>query len=209
MRLTLFGSTGRTGRLLVSLAIERGHEVITLVRSPTRLVKAGDGLYYIQGDVMDEHDVSRAVAGSDAVISMLGHTATSSADILTVGTRHIVAGMKAHGVQRLVTLSCASIADAGDRPGISARIAQLAVRQVLRPDLKDSSRAHRLLLESDLQWTVVRALLISDRPSDRPIRAGYLGKDTGERVSRPDLARFLLDCAVDATFIHECPAVSN
>jgi uncharacterized protein YbjT (DUF2867 family) len=37
MRITVFGATGGTGRQIVHLALEAGHEVIAAVRDPTRL----------------------------------------------------------------------------------------------------------------------------------------------------------------------------
>ena len=36
MRIAVIGSTGRTGRLLVAQALDRGHEVIALARTPER-----------------------------------------------------------------------------------------------------------------------------------------------------------------------------
>jgi uncharacterized protein YbjT (DUF2867 family) len=37
MKLAIFGATGRTGRPLVQQALEAGHEVVALVRTPAKL----------------------------------------------------------------------------------------------------------------------------------------------------------------------------
>jgi uncharacterized protein YbjT (DUF2867 family) len=52
-KLLVLGATGGTGRLIVSQALTRGHEVTALVRSPE---KAGDlkGATVVVGDVREE-----------------------------------------------------------------------------------------------------------------------------------------------------------
>ncbi len=209
MRLALFGSSGRTGRLLVTEGLARGHEIVTLVRNPTRLDRAGDGLRYIHGDVMDAQDVSRTIAGSAAVINALGHTATSTSDVLTVSTRHILDAMHTHGVSRLVALSCATVPERDDRPDPLARITRWMVRLVLRPDRRDALRSYRLICASDVQWTVIRPLLINERPPSGQVRAGRLGEGVGRTITRQDLAWFLLDQVAGDTFLRKAPAVSN
>jgi putative NADH-flavin reductase len=49
--------------------------------------------------------VARTVQGADAVVSVLGHVKGSPKDVQTVATRHMVAAMKAHGVERIISLT--------------------------------------------------------------------------------------------------------
>lgn len=55
MKLTVFGATGRTGRYIVSQALDAGHEVTAFVRSRVKLADQQDlsreQLRIVEGDV--------------------------------------------------------------------------------------------------------------------------------------------------------------
>src|SRR2546421_8350647 len=71
MKLLLLGATGGTGRQLLSQALQAGHEMTALVRSPEKLDEE-DHLLIRPGDATDPGSVDAAVAGQDAVLSALG-----------------------------------------------------------------------------------------------------------------------------------------
>ncbi|MDQ6660716.1 MAG: NAD(P)H-binding protein, partial [Chloroflexota bacterium] len=70
MKLTIFGATGRTGLQLVQQALEAGHGVVALVRTPAKMPIQHERLTLMQGDAMNPADVEKAVQGADAVLSV-------------------------------------------------------------------------------------------------------------------------------------------
>src|SRR6266487_2410836 len=70
MKLAIFGAAGRTGIPLVQQALEEGHEVVALVRTPAKLSIGDERLTVVQGDVAHLADVERVVQGADAVLSV-------------------------------------------------------------------------------------------------------------------------------------------
>jgi nucleoside-diphosphate-sugar epimerase len=52
-KVLVLGATGGTGRLIVGQALERGHQVSALVRSPEKASKL-NGARLVVGDVRDE-----------------------------------------------------------------------------------------------------------------------------------------------------------
>ena len=72
MRLVIFGPTGGTGRRLVERAIAERHEVTAFLRNPSRMSARHRRLRVVVGDASDAGKVSDAVAGNEAVISVLG-----------------------------------------------------------------------------------------------------------------------------------------
>lgn len=114
MRVLIFGASGRTGQHLVRQALEAGHEVTAFVREPARLKMDHARLRVVSGDVTDAVRTEEAVAGSEVVLSALGHTRTSAKDLQTVGTKNIVAAMHRHGVRRIVSLTGAGMRDPKD-----------------------------------------------------------------------------------------------
>jgi uncharacterized protein YbjT (DUF2867 family) len=68
MNLLVLGATGATGRLVVKQALAAGHQVNALVRSPEKLTTRHANLTVIPGEATEASDVSRAIAGTAAVI---------------------------------------------------------------------------------------------------------------------------------------------
>ncbi|MEV0354793.1 NAD(P)H-binding protein [Nocardia sp. NPDC050697] len=63
MRITVFGASGRTGRLLVGQALAAGHRLAAVTRQPESFPFGHDRLEVIGADVLDATAVDAAVAG--------------------------------------------------------------------------------------------------------------------------------------------------
>lgn len=118
MKLTLFGSTGRTGKYLVEAALARGYYVTAYARNPTKLGLQSERLLTVEGDILDAQKVSEALVGADAVISVLGPTTNQLTFEVSKGMVTILTAMQAHEVRRLVISSGAGVRDPNDAPGL-------------------------------------------------------------------------------------------
>ena len=61
MKLIVFGSTGDTGRQVVTQALEQGHDVTAFARSPEKLDQKHEKLQVVQGNILDFPSVERAI----------------------------------------------------------------------------------------------------------------------------------------------------
>jgi putative NADH-flavin reductase len=212
MKLAVFGATGRTGAPLVRKALERGHEVVALVRSPQKL-KEQQGehecLRYVVGDIQDAKQVEEAISGADAVLSVLGPTQNKPDYEVSRGTQNIVKAMRAHGVRRLVVSAGAGVGGEGDEPKLFNRFINIALKLAARHVFEDMTRTVALVRGSDLDWTVVRVPMLTDDPGKGNVRVGYVGKGSGPRLSRDDMAEFILKQVADETHIRKSPVISN
>jgi putative NADH-flavin reductase len=209
MKITIFGATGKVGRHLVDQALERGDRVTAFVRDPSKLTtQRHERLKVVQGNVQNPKDVEQAVAGTDAVLSALGQTKTSSKDVLTEGIKNIVAAMNKHGVRRLVSLTGAGVRDPKDQPKLVDRVIGSLLKLLQRDLLEDAVGAARVIQESDLDWVIVRAPVLNEAEKKGEYRVGYVGKESGTRLSRADLAGFMLEQTTEDTYLHQAPMVS-
>jgi hypothetical protein len=62
---------------------------------------------------------------------------------------------------------------------------------------------------SGLDWTIVRAPMLTEGPATGRVREGYVGKDIGPRLTRADLAAFMLKQLDTETYVGQAPAISN
>jgi putative NADH-flavin reductase len=192
MKLTIFGATGRTGRQLLTRALEAGHEVTAFVRDPSKLGVTHSRLRVMQGDVYDASVVEDATKGQDAVLSALGPVRGGPKGVMGAAARNIVAGMKSTGVRRLVTLTGAGVAQPGDEPKLFNRFMSLMLNTFARDVLVDSAEYARIVRASGLDWTIVRVPMLTDGPRTGTYRVGMVGIDDGPRISRADVAAFML-----------------
>jgi len=205
MRITVFGATGRTGEPLVEQAVERGHEVVAFARSPGD-VEAREGVTVVEGDAYTGEGVGEAVAGADAVVSVLGQTSEGPDDLLTVAGGHILDAMDEHGVDRFVTLVGAGVREEGESVSLSGRVMGTMLKLVARAVLEDAEEHVRRVRGTDLAWTVVRAPRLAEGEGTGDYRAGDVSLGF-ESIERPDVALFLIDCLEDEAYVREMPKV--
>lgn len=208
MKLAVFGASGRTGRPLVEQALAQGHEVKALVRDPSKLSTSHDRLAVIRGDVLDAAKVDEAVAGTDAVLSVLGQTKTSPKGLQTRGTQNIIAAMGEHGVRRLVSLTGAGVRDPRDRPKLVDKAIMFLLKRLQPALLEDGMRHAEVIRASDLEWVIVRGPRLTEGPRKGEYRVGMIGENSGTLISRADLADFMLHQTTEDTYLRQMPVVS-
>lgn len=209
MKLVVFGASGRTGKPLVEQALNAGHEVVAFVRSPEKMTQQHENLTIVKGDAMNAADVDGAIAGADAVLSTLGHTKTTPDNMQTIATEHIVTAMKKQGVRRLISLTGAGLEAPQDKPQLINHIIKLALITFAGRILEDARRHAAVIQQSDLDWVIVRGPMLTEGPYTGNYRVGWVGINTGPRISRADVADFMLKQLTDDTYLHQMPMISD
>jgi putative NADH-flavin reductase len=212
LKLTVFGATGATGKLLVEQALAAGNQVVACVRNPSKIKTSHERLTIVQGELSDLAAIERAIHGAEAVISALGPRPGEDRQVrpLTGGMQNILAAMQTNGVRRLIVLSTPSASDPNDLPELKFRFLVRLIKTVMRPAYEEIFGVAQLVRASDTDWTVVRVSMLNNNPGTGKVRAGYLGrKQVGTNISRADLAAFLLGQVRDAAWLRQAPVVSN
>jgi len=219
MRLVIFGATGGTGRRLVERAIAEGHEVTAFVRNPSRMRARHMRLRVVAGDAFDPERVREAVAGNEAVISVLGSRQPSNPlhplrpgdphGVASAGAANIVAAMKEHGLRRFVCQTAWGVGESKQDPGFAgAFFMSVLVPPLLRDEYADKEAQEEIVRESDLAWTIVRPMILTNGPWTNDYRTAVDLKP-GRRpyISRADAAAFLTSQLTDDTFVRRTPAI--
>lgn len=209
MKIAVFGASGRTGRYVVEQALAAGNEVVAFVRTPAKLGIEHERLSTVQGDVTDAAAVEKAVAGADAVISVLGPSDNSPYLKVSKGTRNILEAMKKHGVSRFVASTGAGIPDPNDSPKVNNKLIDWLIKTTSRNVYDDMRQTVQIIRQSDQKWTIVRVPRLTDSPKTGQVRADWVGKDVGMQITRPDMANFMLKQVTDETYLRQAPAISN
>lgn len=208
-RILIIGATGKTGRHLVTQALERGFAVTAFARDPSRLEMRHPRLTIAQGNVLDPASVEAAMPGHHAVLSTLGHRrywslSRTHAD----GTRHILDAMRRHGVRRFVCLTSLGLGDSAGRLGMPYNL--LVIPLVLPIYFLDKARQERLIAQSDREWIIVRPGSLTDGAKRERVNSGekvgsYLWT---VRVSRANVADFMLNQLTSDTYLRSAPGLA-
>lgn len=208
MKILVLGATGATGRLIVAKAIAEGHNVVALVRSK---VKAKDltGAELVEGDARDTAALTRAIAGCDGVVSSLG-TAMSpfrEVTLLSTATRALVGVMEQQNIRRLV---CITGLGAGDSRGHGGFFFdRLLLPLMLRKVYEDKNRQEDAIRASTLDWTIVRPMVLNDRPARGGIKAlTDLSGVHGGTIARADVADFVVQQLTADTWLRKSPLIT-
>jgi len=208
-RLALFGATGRTGRQILLQAKEKSLSVSVLARVPDMLESLRESVSVTAGTVMDLQAVRRVISGSTAVLSVIGRDKGSPADLMTAAAANMITAMRGEHVDRLVVLSNTAIEDPTDRLPMIHRIFRGILPRVNKPLTLDSVAAAKIIEDSGLDWTIVRAPLLTDGPRTSHYRVGPLEAGMPVRISRADVAEFMLSCVLERKFVRDRPAIGS
>ncbi|ETB34930.1 hypothetical protein N602_27860 [Mycobacterium avium subsp. hominissuis 10-5606] len=212
MHVTVFGATGKIGRLVVADLLAAGHEVTAYVRNPSKLDIVDPHLRAVAGELSDAERIRESVRGADAVISALGpsmNRSTKGAPV-TEGTRNIVAAMEAEHVNRYIGLATPSFPDERDKPTLKAKIVPIMARVLFPNALKELFGMTTAVTKSGLDWTIARITSPNNGKPKGTVRAGFLGRDNvGSAMTRADIADFLVAQLSDQKFSRSAPAISN
>lgn len=208
MNILVFGATGPTGQQIVKQALGRGHRVTAFVRRPEALASTDGNLRTVTGDVTrDKLKVAEAMLGQELVISALGRGTSFRSDrLISRSMGVIVPAMAQAGVRRMILMSSFGVGESRrDAPLIPA----LMFRLLLRDVFADKLSAEEELRRSGLDWTIVHPVLLTNGPLTGRYRAAERLELHGmPKVSRADVAHFILAEAENPAFLHKAAVVS-
>ena len=197
MDVVVAGGHGKIGLRLLRLLAEGGDRGRGLIRNPDHAADLeAAGAEAVVCDLEAEEDISRCVEGADAVVFAAGAGPGSGVERKQTmdlgGAVKLIEAARANGVSRYVMVSSIG----ADDPSRGS--------DQMRPYLEAKAEADRRLVESGLDYTIVRPGGLTDDPGTGRVR---VGADLGYgKVPRDDVAGVLLavlaaDNAIGATFV--------
>jgi putative NADH-flavin reductase len=203
MKLTVFGSTGRTGRHLVTAALAAGHRVTAVARHPEAVDIAHPQLDVVAADVRDPDSFVEAVAGADALCSALGSTAPRRPTTLYSDSAiAMLAAMATTGVRRLIVVTALPVGPAEHKSVVERRFVHPLLHVFFGGGYDDMVRMEHLLAQSDSDWTVVRPPRLTQAAAKGHYRAVVDARlSRAGSLPRADLATAMLDAVNDPALI--------
>lgn len=168
--------------------------------------KSADKLKIVTGNVLVPDDVLPAVQGQDVVFCALGDGRTGK--VRAAGTSNIIAAMKKHGVRRLIcqtTLACGE-----SRGNLNFFWKHLKFGLFLKKAFHDHEQQEKHIFDSGFDWTIIRPGAFTDGPLTKDFLSNFPAseKNLKLKISRADLAWFMLNQAASSEFHHKAVSIS-
>lgn len=210
MQLTLFGATGALGNECLSQALDAGHAITVLARSPDKLpAEVRTRVDVVEGDALDGACVEAAIpSGTEAILFAIGIDKHSPEDLCATATRHAFDAMAKVGARRFVWCGGGSTLHDADQITFGARFVEFFARTFM--GLRHRDKAHQLaFLETrrDIEWVGLRPLQMNPGPRRDDYRIGYDRFSGLSKITFADCAHGMLRQLDDDTWLHQAPII--
>jgi putative NADH-flavin reductase len=196
VRIAVLGATGRTGALVVDRALERGMDVVALVRhDPDPPLDTSVTVTLL--DLRDQDAIAPALAGADAVVSAIGPVAGVTVTEISETTQAVVDAMVRTGVRRIVAAANGTVLTDKEITGEYANVAA------------EHRRDAAILRASGLDWTVLAVPFLTDDPATGEVATAVDAKAAGRSLDRGDYATALLDALDRSDWVRHIVGLAN
>ena len=210
MKIFLFGATGRTGKEVLDQLLQQGYDVTVLVRSIIKLdYLKNSKLSIIEGDIFNPDSYKKELSKSDVVISTIGTGSSKKpTTIYSEGTGKIISVMKNAGIKKIIMVTAAAF-DTTD-PGANNFMVKYIARPLFKNIYSDMITLESMLEnEKDINWICIRPPRLTNGKLTRKYRVKINHcPEGGWRISRKDLADFIVKQINSDEYTHKKPVIS-
>ena len=220
MNIAILGATGGTGQELTKQALALGHTVKVLVRSPDKVALRHDRLEVVKADLLDESasTLAKKLGGSEVVLSALGVLSLGITHFYSDTAKLLVAAARQARVKRVMFVSSVGADPAEHEPWWYLWF----VRRLLINYYVDMARMEQFVMDTltdtvtdtvtemgALEWIIIRPSYLTNGKKTGVYRVTprYAPKG-GVRISRADLADFMLKQLEGDTYVRGTPAIA-
>lgn len=202
MKVVVFGATGRTGREVVRLATDGGHQVVAITRRPA-VWDPQRGVEVRAGDVLEPDSLLGLFADVGAVISTIGpDNGRGPTRVYSAGVASITAELRRSGCGRLVVISAVPVSAGTDKTRFERWVLHPILWRFFGASYRDLQLMEaRLIAAHDVPWAVVRPPRLTDKGADDDVRQAWdVPLSHPRTISREALAKVLLEVATAEPF---------
>jgi len=197
--LLILGASGGVGKWAVKIAKERGYKITVIVRSKASFENS-EGIHVIEGNVLDNDVLEKAVQGQDAVLSCLGikrknqanpwSVIVSPTDFTEMVMKNTITIMENKGIHRLVTVSAAGVGDSWS--SVSSFMKFMIASSNIKHAYKDFDNMEKRLKNSKIDSLSVRPVgFIDAEPTNKTQLVNQFNIST--RISKSDVAKWMVN----------------
>lgn len=209
IKIAVIGGTGKAGKYLVNQLLNQGFKIKLVIRNLDYFQLQSPLIEVIQGSVSDYNVVYQLVEDCQVVISTLGlGQPNSETSIFSQSTKNVLRAMEACNIRRYIVITGLNVDTPFDQKSPKTKFATDWMKTNYPLTTTDKQLEYNVLVNSDLDWTLVRLPLIEQTEEKRGVLVS-LEDCLGDKISATDLAIFLIEQLTDRTYVRQAPFLSN
>lgn len=206
-KIAVVGGTGKAGRYLVQNLISKGYSIKLLIRNPENFNLKNSLIEVVKGDARNFDSINDLIKDCEVVISTIGQP-IGEKSIFSDATKNMIRSMNVNKITRYIVITGLNVDTPFDRKNERVKMATEWMYQNYPKTTQDKQEEHRILTESDLNWTLIRLPLII-QTDERFNMEANLTDCVGGNISATDLAEFLVSQIDDETYFKNSPFLYN
>lgn len=215
-RILLYGATGRTGKLVLEYALEKGYHVTALVHNPGKITFESDELTVIKGLPANIEDVRQAMKNCFCVVNVLSALLEKESisfkkieppHTLERSIHNTIECMHEYGIKRILSLSSIGVGNSYKyAPWFMKILIKISNFKIV---FADHNRQEQILINSNLDWTIARPVALNNNEILGKLVVSYDKTPSPFKMSRKQLAKFMIDNLETTAFNQKTPILSE
>ena len=209
MKVVIFGASGFSGQAILKKALSQNNQVTILVRNKKSIQLEDKNLTIVEGNVLDRETVNKILHNQESVIQCLGVGGKGNgkqSTFISDATKIIVEEMEKNNVSRLIAMSNVGAGNSvAFQPWIFNKIILPYFMQWLKAIIDDKNRMEPIIMNSKVNWTIVRCPNIVDKTANGNVKATLTGKGLKLSITLNDMAAFIVEQITDNTYSKQAP----
>ncbi len=206
MNITIIGATKGIGKEVLKQSLQAVHNVTVLARNPEKIDIKEENLTVVKGDFLDYDSVAQSVKNADTVVVSVGAMPTRKpVNLFSEGTKHLLEAVKQGNIHPLI-IAVTGIG-AGDSKGHGGFFYDKIFKPLLLKTMyEDKDKQEQILMNGYDNWVIVRPGMLTNGKLTGKYRAlTNLEGINGGKISRADVAHFILEQAANPTYLKQTP----
>lgn len=210
MTISLIGSTGKVGIILLKKLLSSECHIKVLVRDREKLLKLLYNQHYenleiLQGDALQQDSLEKLVKDSDIIVSCIGH-GKHSPPLLQKRMFEILINLLQNSNKKVITLTGSGVFVPNDKISLWDKILLLPIKLIDGKRVIDGAAHVEVLTKSNLRWTVVRTPLHINYTKSYKV-SEYLDGGLKLFVGRNSIVDFLIKCIETDDYVGKLPVI--
>ena len=209
MNITIIGASAGVGLETVKRALDRNHNVTTLSRSEISLT-SNPNLTKLKGSATNKANLKKSIEKAEAVIVALGTGKSMKPTTLYSDFAKLLVEVQKETNTQIPFIILTGFG-AGESGKYNGFIMKLFFKFLLKDVYADKTKMEELIINSKMNWEIVRPGLLKDKPLTEKYRVEnklYEGINIGS-INRTDVADFLVKQAENPTELNKYVSLSN
>jgi len=202
MKIAVIAAHGKTGRAFVKAALAAGHDVRAGIRGENPF-EPHEKLETVHCNALNERDVSALLQNCEAAVCLIGHGKKSPENLQTDAIKNVHAAMLKNDIQRLVSLTGTGARIAEDQSNAIDKVMNWTIAKIDPARIADGAAHIAYLQTTDIDWTVIRVLKLTDGAAKTPQLSSHGPAKTF--TSRATVARAIMLVLEENSFVKSAP----